>query len=110
MTPSFLRQGNLDQSELVKSIIGAVGDLDAYQLPDAKGFTSLVRHLLGVTDEWRQNFRDELLGTKEPDFKKFADAIDGVSDKGHVVVIGSADVINKANTEKPGWLVTQKVL
>jgi Zn-dependent M16 (insulinase) family peptidase len=110
MTPSFLRQGNLDQSELVKSIIGAVGDLDAYQLPDAKGFTSLVRHLLGVTDEWRQNFRDELLGTKEPDFKKFADAIDGVSDKGHVVVIGSADVINKANIEKPGWLVTQKVL
>ena len=28
--------------------------MDAYQLPDAKGYTSMVRYLAGETDEVRQ--------------------------------------------------------
>ena len=37
----FLRKAELSQDELVKNIIGAIGALDAYQFPDAKGFTSM---------------------------------------------------------------------
>lgn len=33
------------------------------QLPDAKGYTSMLRHLLKVSDEERQMRRDQILGT-----------------------------------------------
>jgi hypothetical protein len=50
----------LEQSELTKAIVGTMGDLDSYQLPDSKGYTSLMRHLLKVGDEERQQRREEV--------------------------------------------------
>ena len=46
-TAGFVRDLELTDDELLKSIIGAVGQLDSYQLPDAKGYTSLARYLIG---------------------------------------------------------------
>ena len=109
-TPDFLRQNEIDPSELLKSIIGAIGDLDAYQLPDAKGYTGLTRHLLGLSDEWRQNFRTQLLDTRPSDFKALVDGLQAVADKGRVVVLGAAEPIQAANAERPGWLAVQKIL
>lgn len=106
-TPGFLRQLVLDPAELVKSIIGAVGELDAYQLPDAKGYSALLRNLLGVSDEWRQARRDELLGASPADFKALVEALDTVSHNGQVAVLGSAEALQAA---RPGWLAVTKVL
>ena len=53
----------------VQAIIGTIGDLDAYQLPDAKGHTAFMRHILGVTQEERQARRDEVLATTLQDFR-----------------------------------------
>jgi Zn-dependent M16 (insulinase) family peptidase len=39
----FLRSLELDGDALTKAIIGTMGDLDAYQLPDAKGYTAFSR-------------------------------------------------------------------
>ena len=36
-TSRFLKELSLSQDELTKAIIGAIGDMDAYMLPDAKG-------------------------------------------------------------------------
>lgn len=102
-TASFLRNVNLSQDELTKNIIGTIGSLDAYQLPDAKGFTSMVRHLLGKTDEERQRYRDEVLGTTVADFRAFADVLEQVNKEGHVVVMGSPDTIAEAN-DPDAWL------
>lgn len=38
-TDSFLRELELDDDTLTKAIIGTIGDVDAYQLPDAKGYS-----------------------------------------------------------------------
>ncbi|CAI9104360.1 OLC1v1003016C2 [Oldenlandia corymbosa var. corymbosa] len=38
-TSDFLRQLELDDDSLTKAIIGTIGDVDAYQLPDAKGYS-----------------------------------------------------------------------
>ena len=40
-----------------RSIVGAIGGIDAYQLPDAKGLTALQRHILGISDAERQQRR-----------------------------------------------------
>ncbi len=95
--PGWLRNLALDEGERTKAIIGAISGLDAYQLPDAKGYTSLTRYLLGITEEERQSFRDQVLETTAADFHDFADTVEQVAQQGQVVVLGSADAIAKAN-------------
>lgn len=41
-TGDFLRQLDMDDETLTKSIIGTIGDVDSYQLPDAKGYSRYV--------------------------------------------------------------------
>ncbi|RIK40468.1 MAG: peptidase M16 [Chloroflexi bacterium] len=107
-TANVLRTVELSDDELTKSIIGAIGAMDAYQLPDAKGWTSMVRYLLGETDASRQQTRDEVLGTTVQDFRRFADVLAEVSTHGRIVVMGSPTAIDTANGD--GWLQVQKVL
>jgi len=108
--PEYLRTLQLGDDDLTKSIIGAIGILDAYQLPDAKGETSLARYLLGETDESRQQTRDEVLGTTAADFRAFADVLEAVRREGRVVLMGSADALAKANAERDDFLKIQRVL
>src|SRR5690606_35397647 len=107
---TFLRKLELSDDELTKSIIGAIGMIDAYQLPDAKGYTSLVRYLVGETDESRQQARDEVLGTTAADFRAFADVLDAVAAQGRVVVLGSQEALSKANEARGDFLTLQRVL
>ena len=109
-TAEFLRSYELGDDELTKAIIGSIGSMDAYQLPDAKGFTSMTRYLTGETDERRQQARDGILGTTREDFVRFADVLDRANEVGRVVVMGSADALAAANQELEGELVIQKAL
>jgi Zn-dependent M16 (insulinase) family peptidase len=109
-TGDFLRSVELDKLTVERSIIGTVGDMDGYQLPDSKGYTALARRLTGVTDEWRQRIREELLDATAADFRAFADAADAARDNGVIAVVGSAEAIEAANKERPGLLTPVKVL
>jgi hypothetical protein len=106
----FLRELDLGEDELVKAIIGAIGILDAYQLPDAKGYTSMMRYLVGESDDLRQQRRDQILGTTLADFRAFGDVLAQVSANGFVVALGSSDAIDRANAARPDWLRVTKVL
>jgi Zn-dependent M16 (insulinase) family peptidase len=110
LTSEFLRQVDLDKDKITKSIIGAIGQLDAYQLPDAKGFTSMIRHLIGLSDDIRQQRRDEVLGTTLADFRAFADVLEQVNQQGVVVVLGAQEAIEAANAEQDHGLRIQKVM
>jgi Zn-dependent M16 (insulinase) family peptidase len=103
-TAAFLRQLALDEGELTRALIGTISDMDVYQLPDAKGFTAMARLLLGETDEIRQRYRDEVLGTQPEHFRAFADVLDRVAAEGQVVVLGSREALEAANAERPGLL------
>ena len=103
-TASFLRAADLERAELTRNIIGAIGEIDTYRLPDAKGFTSMQRHLIGDTDEARQRMREEILSTTAADIRDFADAMAQVAAHGRVVVLGSEQAIEAANAERPGFL------
>jgi Zn-dependent M16 (insulinase) family peptidase len=74
-TADFLKNLQLDEDELTRALIGAIGGIDTYLLPDAKGYTDMLRYLTGQTDEKRQSLRNELLSTTAEDFKKFADCL-----------------------------------
>ncbi|XP_022952756.1 presequence protease 1, chloroplastic/mitochondrial-like [Cucurbita moschata] len=109
-TVDFLRELELDNDTLAKAIIGTIGDVDSYQLPDAKGYSSLLRHLLGITEEERQRRREEILSTSLKDFKNFADALEAVRNKGVVVSVASPEDVEAAHSERPGFFQVKKAL
>jgi Zn-dependent M16 (insulinase) family peptidase len=109
-TAAFLRNLELSESELTKTIIGTIGDLDAYLLPDAKGWASMARYLTEYSDEERQKIRTEVLQTSLKDFRQFAEVLARINENGTVIALGSAEALEKANAERPGFLPTQKVL
>jgi presequence protease len=87
----------LSDNELTKAIIAAIGDLDAYQLPDAKGYTSMLRYLTGRSDEMRQRIRDQVLSTNGEDFIAFGEVLEKVAQSNAVAVLGSQSAIESAN-------------
>jgi Zn-dependent M16 (insulinase) family peptidase len=106
----FLKSLDLHDDELVKSIIGVISDLDSYQLPDAKGYSSMLRYLIGMDDARRQQIRNEVLATNSGDFHAFAEILAELATSGRVVVMGPQSAIETANQAKTGWLTVHKVL
>jgi Zn-dependent M16 (insulinase) family peptidase len=109
-TADFLKQAGPDEAELLRNIIGTIGDIDTYQLADAKGFTSMQRYLAGESDDIRQRRRDEILGASVADFRAFADAVAELTAYGQVVVLGSEQAIQAANARRPGFLHVAQVV
>ncbi|RUT34600.1 peptidase M16 [Arsenicitalea aurantiaca] len=106
---AFLREP-IGEAELKSSIIGAIGQIDRYMLPDAKGFTSMARYLMEDTVHARQERREEVLGASVADFHRLADALDALKSSGRVVVLGSETALQEANAARAGLLSLTKVL
>lgn len=106
----FLEEETLTDEELTKSIIGAIGDLDGYMLPDTKGYISMIRYLTKDTEPLRQQMREELLSTTPSHFKAMGGILRAVAEKGLVKVLGSSTAIAAVEQERPGWLKRVKVL
>ena len=94
----FLRKAAGNATELERSIIGTIGQIDTYRLPDAKGFVSLQRHLLKDSEDALQALRDEVLTTgagRDPRLRRRARL--AVAAHGRTVVLGSEEAILAAN-------------
>lgn len=92
----YLDKVDVTGGELEKSIIGAIGEIDSYQLPDAKGFTALTRHLTDQDDAYLQLVRDETLAATEADFRAVAEAIRVNAKHGKVCVLGDSLAMENA--------------
>ena len=105
---AFLRQP-IGAQDLTRSVIGVIGAVDTYRLPDAKGFTSLLWELMGDSEEERQQRREEILAASQADFTALADGLDRLRANAEVVVLGSEKAIRAANDERGGFLKVTKV-
>ena len=93
-TADFLKNIEPDEKAPTRALIGAIGGIDTYLLPDAKGYADMTRYLTGHTAEKRQKLRDELLSTTAEDFKQFAEFIR--MDQAVTSVLGSPDEIKES--------------
>lgn len=87
-TADYLKSLTLTDAELTKAMIGTIGDFDGYLFPDAKGFLAMTRFLAGDTDAQRQKLRDEVLGTRQDDFRKFGELLAASFDQGFTAALG----------------------
>ena len=71
-TADYLGNLSLSEADITRAVVGAIGDVDAYMLPGAKGSAAFSRWMCGETDEERQRIRDEILSTRLSDFHDFA--------------------------------------
>ncbi|WP_207264056.1 insulinase family protein [Desulfovibrio sp. Huiquan2017] len=102
----YLETVRVDGDELEKSIIGAIGEIDAYQLPDAKGFTALGRYLTNQDEGYLQAVREQALAASEQDFRELAQAVRVVAENGHVCVLGDSLAMENSGLD----LAIQQVL
>ena len=93
----FLINEKISEQEIEKAIIGAIGEIDHYMLPDAKGFSSLIRYLAGITPEHRQRLRDEVLSTTREHFREFGNALKEVRDNGIIKILCSKNTFEQLN-------------
>ncbi|VGO19162.1 hypothetical protein SCARR_01219 [Pontiella sulfatireligans] len=104
-TGDYLKNLVLSEDELTRALIGAIGQLDSYQLPDSKGYSSTARFLLDYTDEERQQLRDEVLATTQEHFNAFGNTLNRAFKNGAVSVLCSPE-----SAEKAGLQTKTKVL
>jgi len=95
-TGNYLKNLKLDDKELTRAIIGAIGQLDAYQLPDAKGYSDTLRYLIDFTNEERQQLRNEILATSQKHFAEFGEVLDAAMKNASTTVLCSADTLAEA--------------
>ncbi len=106
-TDAYLRAFEPDARTLSNAIVGAIGDLDTYLLPDAKGAAAFARHLCGDTEDARQQMRDEILSTTKQHFHDFANIMQEVASKGRTCVLGGS--LAQKTAEEENWTL-QKLL
>ncbi len=97
----YLAKLSLSPEDLERSIVGTIGDLDLYHLPDAQAGLATGRWLAGESDEELQTIREEILGTTAQDFRNFAEVMRAAAEKGSVCVIGG-EAAGKFADEQ-GW-------
>ncbi len=103
-------RAEIGETDLVRSVIGVVGDLDRPEFVDAKGYSAMWRILNGTTDALRQQRRNEIVGASRADFLALAEAVEAVATKGHIVVLGGETAINAANAQRAGLLEVSKAV
>ena len=103
----FLTSLNLDQEEVDSAIIGLIGDMDAYQLPDARGFTNMARKLTGDTDEKRQLRREQAMRCTVNDFHDLGDYVARALEEHNVCIMGSPEVVSSTKLSAFGLKLTR---
>lgn len=93
-TADYLAHLAIDRAELDRAIIGAIGDMDTYLLPDAKGYIAMGRHLSSDNEDNRQRLREEILSTETSHFRAFGDKIRILADAGEAVIMGARDQLD----------------
>ncbi|MDR2591316.1 MAG: insulinase family protein [Chitinispirillales bacterium] len=87
--------GAVPKKTVDQSIIGAIGRIDQPKPPHTLGFSKTMEILSGSTEEYRQQFREAVLGTTPEDLKRAAERVLAANESA-VTVLGSSAALDKA--------------
>ena len=109
-TAQWLASVVIDPQELERSIIGTIGEIDSYMLPDMQGYVSLQRHLIGITGEMRARARAEVFATQEEHLRSCARAFAALATSSCIKALAGPDAVASARAGGAGFSETIQVL
>ncbi|MCR4716321.1 MAG: insulinase family protein [Lachnospiraceae bacterium] len=89
----YVESFDVDDRTMLKYIIGAISSMDTPLTPSAWGSASFAAYLSDLTDEMRQQDRDEVLATNVDRIRELAPIVRAVADYDAYAVIGNEDKI-----------------
>ncbi|MHC1790778.1 insulinase family protein [Solidesulfovibrio sp.] len=98
----YLMDAAFSEEEMTRAVIGAIGDIDAHMLPDAKGHVALARRLTGDTPGRRAILRAQVLGANVTRFRQYGEALDAAARDASVVVLGPPPSLDALAGSVPG--------
>ncbi|WP_458400707.1 insulinase family protein [Mailhella sp.] len=104
-TAEYLGNLSLSEADITRAVVGAIGDVDSYMLPGAKGSAAFSRWMSGETDEERQRIREEILATRLSDFHDFAPCLARALENAVPCVLGGS--VAEAVAQAEGWTRTR---
>jgi Zn-dependent M16 (insulinase) family peptidase len=90
----YIKDFSVSERDMVKFIIGTIGDMDTPLNPSAKGLRSFGAYLCNTTYEDMQRERDEVLGANEASIRALAPMIETAMNQGYLCVVGNQKTIN----------------
>lgn len=96
-TPSYLEGFEADETGMTRYIIGTIATLDNPETPAIKANTAMTRYYNGITREFIQSQRDEILSTSSEDIRGMKDMIKDLMDQNIYCVYGNMDKIEDAS-------------
>lgn len=102
---AHLARHGVSREDLSAAIVGAIGELDSYLLPDAKGSAAFSRILSSDTPELRRQLREEILGTTPDHFREFGEALAAFGEQGRICALGGS-ALERVARER-GWSIEQ---
>jgi len=85
----------IPKKQVDQSIIGAIGRIDQPKPPHTLGFSKTMEILTGSTEEYRQRFREAVLGATPEDIKRAAERVLAANESA-VTVLGSTAALDRA--------------
>ncbi|MCI8633728.1 MAG: insulinase family protein [Lachnospiraceae bacterium] len=89
----FMETFSCSERELTKYIIGTIAGLDPVRTVSMKGAAACVRLECGITPEYLQQLRDEVLGTTQEQIHESAKALTQAMQEPYICVQGSEEKI-----------------
>lgn len=94
----YIRNFDVSDRDMLKFVIGTMGDLDTPLTPSAKGAKSFMAYMCNLTEEDFQKERDEVLGTDVKAIRELAPIIESVMNQNYLCTVGNEDTIKKADS------------
>ena len=93
----YLKNLNLSEKEIIKYIIGTIKRYDRDLTPKQKGERSTDLYLSGITYDFLQHEREEILNTKFIDIKNMIELFKKINEENFICVFGNENKIQKEN-------------
>lgn len=92
----YIRNFNVSRRDMVKFIIGTIGEIDAPLTPSAIGSRSFTHYMCNCTEDMLRKDREEVLDATVESIRELAPLIESAVGQNYLCVVGNQKQINEA--------------
>ena len=85
----YVQSFQASERDMTKYMIGAISNMDTPLTPSAKGSRSFNAYMSGISEEYLQNIRNQVLEVTQEDIRSLAPIIQALLEEKKICVIGN---------------------